>query len=59
MVLLGAYIVSLIFIFVFLRRRGEKQSETKKLRGYEIEDVKLIKKLLKKLNLSDLINDGD
>ena len=47
-------IVSLIFIFIFLRRRGEKQSETKKLRGYEIEDVKLIKKLLKKVGTSDI-----
>ena len=47
-------LISLVFIFIFLRRRGESQSETKKLRGYEVEDVKLIKKLVKKAGASDI-----
>jgi type IV conjugative transfer system coupling protein TraD len=55
-VLYGAIsgITSLVLIFVFLRRRGRSQSETKKLRGYGIEDIKHIKKLVKKGEGSDI-----
>jgi len=47
-------IATLVFIFIFLRRRGETQSKTKMLRGYEVLDVKQIKKLLKKTAISDI-----
>lgn len=47
-------IASILLIFIILRRRGKSQSETKKLRGYAVEDVKILKKLIKKSGASDI-----
>ena len=41
-------------IYILLVRRGKKQSETKKLRGYEIGTIRQIRKLVKKLDISDI-----
>jgi len=41
---------ALFLVFFYFKRRGKKQSETKQLRGYEIADIKHIKKLIKRDN---------
>jgi type IV conjugative transfer system coupling protein TraD len=41
-------------VFIYLARRGKRQSETKKLRGYEIGNIKQLKKLSKKTDVSDI-----
>lgn len=47
-------ITFLMFVFIFLKRRGKKQSETKKLRGYDIAEPKQINALLEKSGRSDI-----
>lgn len=47
-------IILLLLVFIYLMRRGKRQSETKKLRGYEIGNIGQLKKLSEKTGVSDI-----
>jgi type IV conjugative transfer system coupling protein TraD len=47
-------IISLFLIFIYFIRRGRLQSDAKQLRGYEIADLKQVKRLIKKGDRSDI-----
>ena len=51
-------IISLLLVFIYLVRRGKRQSETKKLRGYDIGSRKQLKRLSKKTGISDIKTAG-
>lgn len=51
-----ATVIFLLLVYYWLRRRGAKQAETKKLRGDEIASVKTMNKLVKKKSDASFLN---
>lgn len=47
-------LIFFVFVYIWLRRRGEDQTEIKKLRGDEIAELEIVEKLIRKTGTSDI-----